>query len=713
MAQAAQKLVLSSSRDIPFNKLILSQSNVRRIQAGVSIEELAEDVGRRGLIQSLNVRPVLDGEGQETGMFEVPAGGRRYRALELLVKRKRLARTAPVPCVVRDGSDGITAEEDSLAENVQRIDLHPLDQYRAFQRFVEQGQGIEEIAARFFVTPVFVRQRLRLAAVSPKLLDVYAADEMTLEQLMAFTVTGDHARQEQVWENLQRSYNKDAYYIRKLLTESTVEASDRRAVFVGVEAYERACGVVLRDLFQADRGGWLQDVALLDRMVVEKLAADAEAIVAEGWKWIEAAVDLPYGVANGLRRIRATGPVLTDEEQERYDALQTEFGTIEEQYSDSPDVLPEDVDRRLGEIEAALDEFHNRPVEFDPAELARAGVFVTIDRDGALKVERGFVRPEDEAPIAPVEASGGDGDPVDGETPTSDELNRPTVTVTGLTPPEPAEEDEGVKPLPEQLMKELTAHRTLALRDAVASQPRVAMTLLLHKLVADQFRRGSQGACLEASIRSVYFSAQAADLKTSSSAANVDERQKSWAERLPDGEDQVLWDWIDRLGDDDRAALLAHCVSFGVNALFEKVDRYGGAGLSQHGLDRRFAEADRLAAATGLDLAEAGWTPTVDNYLGRVTKGRILEAVREAKGEQPAQLIDHLKKGEMAKEAERLLADTGWLPEVLRTPGDEEPEADPAMADEPDGGEVAALPAFLNDLDGADETAEPPAIAAE
>ena len=217
------------------------------------------------------------------------------------MKRKRLAKTALVPCVVRDGSDGISAEEDSLAENVQRIDLHPLDQFHAFQRFVEQGQGIEEIAARFFVTPVVVRQRLRLASVSPKLLGPsYAEDGMTLEQLMAFTVTSDHARQEQVWENLERSYNKDAYYIRRLLTESTVDASDRRAVFVGVEAYEQAGGVVLRDLFQADRGGWLQDVALLDRMVVEKLAADAEAIVAEGWKWIEAAVDQPLRRRAGL-----------------------------------------------------------------------------------------------------------------------------------------------------------------------------------------------------------------------------------------------------------------------------------------------------------------------------------------------------------------------------------------------------------------------------
>ena len=193
MATAIQKITLSASRDIPFNKLVLSQANVRRVKAGVSIEELAEDIARRTLLQGLSVRAVVDADGNETGMFEVPAGGRRFRALELLVKQKRLAKTAPVPCVVRDG--GI-AEEDSLAENVQRVALHPLDQFRAFQALREKGLGDEEIAARFFVNPAVVKQRLRLAAVSPKLLDIYAEDCMTLEQLMAFTVTADHTRQE-------------------------------------------------------------------------------------------------------------------------------------------------------------------------------------------------------------------------------------------------------------------------------------------------------------------------------------------------------------------------------------------------------------------------------------------------------------------------------------------------------------------------------------
>src|SRR5947208_11568208 len=144
MASAVSKITLSSSRDIPFNKLVLSQSNVRRIKAGVSIEELGEDIARRGLLQGLSVRPVVNDTGVETGMFEIPAGGRRYRALELLVKQKRLAKTAPVPCVIR--TEGL-AEEDSLAENVQRAPLHPLDQFRAFRDLREKGMGEEEIAA--------------------------------------------------------------------------------------------------------------------------------------------------------------------------------------------------------------------------------------------------------------------------------------------------------------------------------------------------------------------------------------------------------------------------------------------------------------------------------------------------------------------------------------------------------------------------------------
>lgn len=56
MGTSVQKITLAGSRDVPFNKLLLSQSNVRRVKAGVSIEELAEDIARRRLLQGLSVR---------------------------------------------------------------------------------------------------------------------------------------------------------------------------------------------------------------------------------------------------------------------------------------------------------------------------------------------------------------------------------------------------------------------------------------------------------------------------------------------------------------------------------------------------------------------------------------------------------------------------------------------------------------------------------
>ncbi len=243
-----------------------------------------------------------------------------------------------------------------------------------------------------------------------------------------------------------------------------------------------------------------------------------------------------------------------------------------------------------------------------------------------------------------------------------------TVITVGAGEEEDTDEDDSMKPLPDRLVSELTAHRTLALQDAVANHPRVAMTALLHKLCLDNFYHGSFGACLEASVRHVYLPIQAPDLKDSASARAIAERQERWKSELPEGDD-ALWDHIAHLDDEKRAALLAHCVSLGITALHERADRPGGSGPSRGTIERRIGQADRLANAVALDMVAVGWKPTVENYLGRVTKPRILEAVREAKGEQSAQLIDHLKKGEMAKEAERLLDGTGWLPEPLRLLG--------------------------------------------
>ena len=684
MATLLKKITLSSSRDIPFNKLVLSQSNVRRVKAGVSIEELAEDIARRGLLQGLSVRPVLNAAGDETGMFEIPAGGRRYRALALLVRQKRLAKTAPVPCVVREG--GI-AEEDSLAENVQRAPLHPLDQFRAFLALRDKGLSEEEIAAAFFVSVAVVRQRLRLAALSPRLLDAYAEDELTLEQLVAFTVSGDHQRQEQVLDRARQSRTMEPYAIRRLLTEGSVRATDKRAVFVGLDVYLQAGGVVLTDLFHSEGDGWLQDVALVERLVAEKLQAAADGVHAEGWKWVETAVDLPYGHVYGLRRLRGEPAPLSTEEKATRAALRADYDALEQTHA-GVDELPEGVDERFAELETALAAFEDRPIRFEADEIAIAGAFVSLDGMGQLRIERGYVRPEDEPAVEPEPSVAAPSDAAGDEAP--DEAD-----VLGVAPSAAPRDDEddvdGMKPISDRLLSELTAYRTLALRVSLADQPDIAFLAALHALALKAFYRYAVDSCLELDLRSVNVGGHAAGFGESVSALAFDRRHQSWVKALPRALEE-LWDCLVAFDPDSRQALFAHCVAISANAMFEAYNRR----------PRALAHADRLAESLDLDMTATGWTATVETYLGRVTKARIVAAVREARGEDAARRLEGMTKGEMAEVAEGLLAGTGWLPEPLRTPGRALP---PAETDAADGCQLTAYPDAVQGRDEGEASA--------
>lgn len=437
---------------------------------------------------------------------------------------------------------------------------------------------------------------------------------------------------------------------------------DRRAQFIGIPAYEAAGGIVMRDLFTDDRGRWLQDPALLERLVDEKLKTEAKAIAGEGWLWVSAALDFKYGHTNGLRRLRGEPLDRSEDEEAALQVLKAEFDALNEQY-DSADELPEQVDERLGELETAIAAFDNRPLRFDPADIGRAGVFVSLDANGSLEIERGFVRPEDEPPVEQAPERQVDG----GEAPTvtaghtSGAVQRAVITIGG-EPDRPGptaadDEVETIRPLSERLVIELTAHRTVALRDAVGYDFGTAFLAVLHALALNAFARFAHDTCLEISAKSTAFSAQAPGLKDAACARRIAERHAAWQARLPSSPAD-LWSALADMGDDDRQALFAHCASLSINAVHEPWNRN----------KERQAHADHLAKAVSLDMAAAGWSPTVDTYLGRIPKARILEAVREAKGDGAAQLIDHLKKADMASEAERLLAGSGWLPEPLRTP---------------------------------------------
>ncbi|MFG1181456.1 ParB/RepB/Spo0J family partition protein [Xanthobacter versatilis] len=645
---------------IPLNKLKKHPKNARKTpHSEASIEGKAASIAAKGILQNLVVEPELDAEGEPTGFYLVSVGEGRRLAQLLRAKRKEIKKTEPVRCVIDTAND---AAEISLDENVNRENLHPADEFEKFRELSEdRGWGAEEIAARFGTSAHVVKQRLRLGAVSPKLIQIYRDGGLTMDQLQAFAITDDHDRQEQVYENL--SYNKEPWIIRRDLTASNVAASDRRAVFVGPEAYTEAGGYIIRDLFTEDRGGFYEDAALLDRLALDKLERiAAEVQEAEGWKWVSAYIDWPH--AHGMRRTYPQGVELSEEQEAAYDAAQEELEHLSAEWQDADEDLPPEVDQRLAELEAEIERIDGLRHAYDPDEIGRGGVFVVLNHDGAVRIERGFIRPEDEAP-EPEEEEGADGETIidgvrvngDGEIIGEDgEYDEDGNHVSALDIEDEEAEEDG-KPISDLLIRDLTAHRTLGLRLALGEQPDMALIAVTHALAAQTFYRGSGEAhCLEIRPISASLGGHADGIEDTAAAKALADRHAGWAADMPrDVSD--LWGFIAGLDHASVMALFAHCAAQTVNAV--KVP------WEQH-KRRAYETADRLATAVALDMT-AHWTPTVRAYLGRVTKAHILAAVREPLGDEAAERIAGKKKPEMAEAAERLLAGTGWLPPLLRT----------------------------------------------
>jgi ParB family transcriptional regulator, chromosome partitioning protein len=650
MTQEAHFEIVSGAEiEIPLNKLKKSPRNARKTpHSAEAVEALAASIAVKKMLQKPVVEPERDDDGAMTGFWLVTIGEGRRLALELLARRKSIKKTHPVACMIDVEHD---PQEISLDENVTRSAMHPADQFEAFRDLHERkGWGAEEIAARFGVSPGLVRQRLRLANLSPRLIDLYRAEDLGLDQLMAFAVTDDHARQEQVYEQL--SYNRSPAYIRAALTTAKVAASDRRANFIGVEVYEAAGGTLTRDLFTDDRGGWLDDVALLDALVMEKLAALAEELRAgEGWKWGEAHLDYPTG--HGLARVYPHQVERSAEDAVQIEALSTEYDQLTERYADL-DELPSDVEARLKEIDAALEAF-GEPFAYEADEIARGGLFVMLGHDGQARIERGFIRPQDAAPPPEddEEASGDDGEPA------------------GDPSPETANEDEDEEegaPLSDRLIAELTAYRTASLRDALAEHPDVAMLALLHALLLATFYPGAGATCLDVRLASRGLEVEAPQIEDAPAARRISARHETWARQMPQDAAQA-WAFVLELDSDSRASLLAHCVALTADAVR---GWRGRSGALRH--------ADALAASVGLSMA-GDWRADARRYLGRVTKAQIMQAVREATGGEAAERLAGLRKPELIEAAEPLVLDAGWLPVLLRPcEASDEPGTAPDLA---------------------------------
>jgi ParB family chromosome partitioning protein len=544
---------------IPLNKLVQSPVNVRKTGASMGIDELAASIKAHGLLQNLQVRPGA------AGKYEVVAGGRRLAALQRLAKQKAIAKTGEIPCHVIEDEN---ATEISLAENIIRLPMHPADQYEAFKTLADQGKGPQEIAARFGCTAAVVKQRLKLGNVSPKLMEMYREGALDLDQLMAFAVSDDHAAQEQVWEALPH-WNISPSTIRSHLMVSNVDADDRRVQFVGIKAYKKAGGQIIRDLFQPEHEGYLTDPDVLDRLVIEKLEREAKAIRGEGWKWV---VIMPtIEKLRGLGRVYPEREPLTEAHQAEIDTLSGRYDALVEEHGDDP---PEEIAAELEEISEQIDALSEETERWSPNDLAMAGAVVGISHDGRLAVERGLVKPEDE-PAQSSEAEGVGAMAKAGKT---------NGEISG------------------KLTEQLTAHRTAALRTVLATNAEIALSAVVHALALPLFFPFDAESCLTIKLDSVPLGGSAGGIEDSPAGIKLADRHQFWLCQLPNVV-EALWGWLLAQDTVTRLDLLAYCAGCSINAVKKRHERAD---------TDRLAHADRLALALDLDMTQ-WWQPTAEN----------------------------------------------------------------------------------------------------
>ncbi|MDN7754723.1 ParB/RepB/Spo0J family partition protein [Burkholderia gladioli] len=654
VADPTKNLVL-----VPLSQLLprRSKRNVRTTPRQ-SIPELAASIVRVGLLQNLIVILSADGE-----QYEVVAGDRRLTALKLLAKKKRIAADVEVPCLlVADAS----ARTVSLAENVQREAMHPADQFAAFAALVKEGRPIEDIAADFGVSPLVVQRRLKLANVSPRLLADYRTGAVTLEQLMALTITDDHAAQEAAYYGAPE-WQRGASALRERLTEREITATHPLVRFVGLDAYTKAGGGIRRDLFaEGDAGTYLTDAALLETLVRGKLDALAEDVRAEGWAWVEAVPHMSHADRQAFQNAPRHRLEPTAREARRITSLQTRLDKLDAEREDAYDA--EDVDEnktgalesRREQVAEELQAIEEGLRDYAPDVRAVAGAIVTLDREGEAVIHRGLLREAEAKALRTLEKlrqgfGAGDG--------ANDEEDHDAEAPKAAS-------------LSDRLAQRLSAHHTAALQIEVARHPHVALAALVHGMVRTVLQDGyhRDGLPLGVSLKvQDRLEGIAPDVPESPAAVALRELQEVAGEALPQ-DSAELFAALQATSQDELVRLLAVCIASTVDVVTPRATQ------QQPGAE--------LAQAVGLDMA-TWWKPTAEGYFRHIAKPAILDAVNQY---APAHVtrLSKLKKGDIASEAERLADGTGWMPAVFQIDHHTEPEGAPEAKDGADALDDAA-----------------------
>ena len=591
---------------VKLSQLRLSPLNVRRVKPK-AIDQLAADMLAHGQLQNL----VVYAEGNR---FEVAAGGRRYRAFKQLEKARAIPSCHPVSVDVRDKAEAV---ELSLAENVQREDMHVADAVIAYGDLRAEGKSPEDIAARFGVALSYVRKVLRLSALHPDALACLAREQIGMEAAQALTLTDDHDRQ---LEALKR-FGNSAHQIRRMLTEEKIGTTSALFLFVGHDAYAAAGGTITADLFAEGGDGYANDPALVETLANARMAEIEAGYRADGWRDVRASLERPGDYYNLVTVHAAGNREPTEAEQLERERIAAAITARMAELGDGNqwgDMVLNGLGREARAIE-------NRLAVFTDAQKAESAMMLFVASGG--EIEAKAIRTK----RAPREGTG---------------------------------DAPAVKPdYSGAMIETLSRIKTLAVQEAVATNPALALDILLDCLVGQGIHNEpSYNSPL--SLRLEGFNAAVPDeMMTQADIASVDEIGAGDFAAVPEVNRFAA---IQAMDAEAKGRLLALLVARQIN----------GGETSGSRRDRRHQRFDQIAFASGVDMVGKWQAPVA--FYDRLKKPVIAKIMTEVLGKAAADNCAKMKKGELAAAAAKRMAGRGWLPPGLVI---EEPE--PEVEDEP------------------------------
>ena len=688
---------MSQIQIIPLAKLRLSEANVRKNDSNLFIQELADNIEAKGLLQNLIVAPA-----KKKGMFDVTAGGRRLRALGCLRDAGKIEKDYEVACRVLD-IDAAEQSELSLIENIIRLDMTPTDEIRAYKHFVGEGSDLDAIAKRFGRTRRFIEGRLRLADLADPIFAALEEGKITLDVAKAYATSPNHERQMLVWNELSNSWQgnqPDA--IRRMITNSAIRSSSPIARLATEADYMAAGGRIERDLFTEDSTETWIDPEIAQRIAGEKLQVFATEVAAgSGYAWVRPVLEtrVPYSASEELHQVHLDPAPLTNEEQTEADSLLETIATLEaesEELDHEDEAAAADFQERWNAATGAYDALTDKPPVIPDEIKSNLGCFVIISADGTPVVDGGLYsdKPVQRRKVAAQpEGTGGAGEPAEDNTP---------------------------KPLSQKLVEELAVQRRDILAINLASNPAIALDFMIFAIADGGRGYGSQahGTTIRAPSASHDFGSYPASPAHTLMADVRETLDTSWTEHDYTTQRFAAFSALD---DDAKAGWLAWCVARSLEASIGAPRKSGQMGPDQIDLH------DDLAALMAINPA-SHWRPTAANYFDRVSKQTLLAHVGEVGGPTMAASFMGSKKGDLSASCERLFAGEtivapevkeaalAWVPPHMRFRVLAIPDADPEGDAEPneegavdDAAELAGEPVHDDDLSG-DTALEPELI---